>query len=51
MREQLYRRMTGDKRDGGMGLSTTTAHHLHSIIHRALAKANALLPSGERRPG
>jgi integrase len=37
--EQLYRRMTADKRDGGMGLSTTTAHHLHSIIHRALVKA------------
>ena len=37
--EQLYRRMTADKSDGGMGLSTTTAHHLHSIIHRALVKA------------
>ena len=31
--------MTADKSDGGMALSTTTAHHLHSIVHRALAKA------------
>jgi integrase len=37
--EHLYRRMTAAKSDGGMGLSTTTAHHLHSIVHRALAKA------------
>jgi integrase len=37
--ERLYRRMTTAKSDGGMGLSSTTAHHLHAIVHRALAKA------------
>jgi integrase len=37
--ERLYQRMTTAKNDGGMGLSSTTAHHLHAIIHRALAKA------------
>jgi integrase len=37
--ERLYRRMTADKSDGGMGLSSTTAHHLHAIVHRALSKA------------
>jgi integrase len=37
--ERLYRRMTAPKSDGGLGLSSTTAHHLHALIHRALAKA------------
>jgi integrase len=37
--EHLYRHLTGDKGNGGLGLSTTTAHHLHSIMHRALSKA------------
>jgi integrase len=37
--ERLYRRMTTPKSDGGLGLSSTTAHHLHALVHRALAKA------------
>jgi integrase len=37
--ERLYQRMTADRSEGGMGLSSTTAHHLHAIIHRALSKA------------
>jgi len=37
--EQLYRRMTTGKAEGGLGLSATTAHHLHAIMHRALVKA------------
>lgn len=37
--ERLYRRMTTAKSDGGLGLSSTTAHHLHALVHRALAKA------------
>ena len=37
--ERLYQRMTTLKSDGGLGLSATTAHHLHALIHRALAKA------------
>jgi integrase len=37
--ERLYRRMTADKSAGGLGLSSTTAHHLHAVVHRALAKA------------
>lgn len=37
--EQLYRRMTADPTDGGSGLSSTTARHLHAVVHRALAKA------------
>lgn len=37
--ERIYRRMTADKADGGMGLSSTSAHHLHAVVHRALAKA------------
>jgi len=36
---RLYRRMTSDKAEGGLGLSSTSAHHLHAIVHRALAKA------------
>jgi len=34
---RLYRRMTADKAEGGLGLSSTSAHHLHAIVHRALA--------------
>jgi integrase len=37
--EHLYRRMTTAKVDGGLGLSSTTAHHLHAVLHRALGKA------------
>ena len=37
--ERLYRRMTTSTADGGLGLSSTTAHHLHAVVHRALAKA------------
>lgn len=37
--ERLYRHMTAPKSEGGRGLSSTTAHHLHALIHRALAKA------------
>jgi integrase len=37
--ERLYRRMTGDPAEGGLGLSSTSAHHLHAVVHRALAKA------------
>ena len=37
--ERLYRRMTASTADGGLGLSSTTAHHLHAVVHRALAKA------------
>jgi integrase len=36
---RLYRRMTADPAEGGLGLSSTTAHHLHAVVHRALAKA------------
>ncbi len=37
--ERLYRRMTADAAEGGLGLSSTSAHHLHAVVHRALAKA------------
>ena len=37
--ERLYRRMTTEVGEGGLGLSSTTAHHLHAVVHRALAKA------------
>jgi integrase len=37
--ERAYHRMTADTSDGGLGLSSTTAHHLHAVVHRALAKA------------
>jgi integrase len=37
--ERLYRKMTADPAEGGLGLSSTTAHHLHAVVHRALAKA------------
>jgi integrase len=37
--ERLYHRMTADASEGGLGLSSTTAHHLHAVVHRALAKA------------
>ncbi len=37
--ERLYRRMTASPAEGGMGLSSTSAHHVHAVIHRALAKA------------
>jgi len=37
--ERLYRQMTKPKTDDGLGLSPTTAHHLHALLHRALAKA------------
>jgi integrase len=37
--ERAYHRMTADLSDGGLGLSSTTAHHLHAVVHRALAKA------------
>jgi hypothetical protein len=37
--ERLYRKMTADPAEGGFGLSSTTAHHLHAVVHRALAKA------------
>jgi integrase len=37
--ERLYRHMTSPKIEGGLGLSSTTAHHLHALVHRALAKA------------
>lgn len=37
--ERLYRKMTADPADDGLGLSSTTAHHLHAVVHRALAKA------------
>lgn len=37
--ERLYRRMTSDQSQGGLRLSSTTAHHLHAVVHRALAKA------------
>jgi integrase len=40
--EHLYRRMTADKSEGGLGLSGTTARHMHAILHRALAKATRL---------
>ena len=36
---RLYRRMMAPKSDGGLGLSSTTAHHLHAVIHNALARA------------
>jgi integrase len=35
----LYRRMTAPKGEGGLGLSTTTAHHLAAILHLALEAA------------
>ena len=37
--ERLYHRMTADTSEGGLGLSSTTAHHLHAVVHRALGKA------------
>jgi integrase len=37
--ERLYRRMTAPTAGGGLGLSGTTARHLHAILHRALGKA------------
>jgi integrase len=37
--ERLYQRMTAVPADGGLGLSSTSAHHLHAVVHRALAKA------------
>jgi integrase len=37
--ERLYRRMTASPAQGGMGLSSTSAHHLHAVVHRALGKA------------
>lgn len=37
--ERLYRHVTDDTASGGLGLSSTTAHHLHAVVHRALAKA------------
>jgi integrase len=36
---RLYRKMTADPAEGGLGLSSTTAHHLHAVVHRGLAKA------------
>jgi len=35
----LYRTMTSPKTEGGMALSTTTAHHLAAILHLALESA------------
>ena len=35
----LYRHMTAAKTGGGLGLSTTTAHHLAAILHLALEAA------------
>ncbi len=36
---QLYQHMTADAAQGGQGKSSTTARHLHAIVHRALADA------------
>lgn len=36
---RLYHRMTAQPAAGGLGLSSTTAHHLHAVVHRALAQA------------
>lgn len=37
--ERLYQRMTASPTEGGMGLSSTSAHHVHAVVHRALAAA------------
>jgi integrase len=36
---RLYHRMVADPSEGGLGLSSTTAHHLHAIVHQALGAA------------
>jgi integrase len=36
---RLYQRMVTAPAEGGLGLSSTTAHHLHAVVHQALGAA------------